>query len=133
MKKFLLATDRQYDDTYVSYTPEQITLNLEAYVIYGEAIIVSWDDTVGSIKMNNFEIPATAISSEEELKANIIAKLNDGGFGCKEIKGAFVEIMARYTGYADAKAHVTEFFVEKPGQKLSAKEKELAYDSYLYT
>ncbi len=133
MKKFLLATDRQYDGTYVSYTPEQITLTLEAYVIYGEAIIVSWDDTVGSIKMNSFEIPATAISSEEELKANIIAKLNDGGFGSKEIKGAFVDVMARYTGFVDAKAHITEFFVEKPGFKLTEKERELAYNSYLYT
>jgi hypothetical protein len=111
----------------------EISLQLESYVIVGEAVIVTWDDSTGTIKMNDFEIPAAGISSEEEFKDIIISLLNDSGFGAKYIKGAFVKVFAKYTGITSAKVYATEFFVEKPGFKLSAKERELVYESYLYS
>jgi hypothetical protein len=112
---------------------EEISLRLESYVIKGNAVIVTWDDSTGTIKMNDFEIPASGISSKEEFKDIIISLLNDGGFGAKYIKGALVKVFAKYTGITTAKVYATEFFVEKPGFKLSEKERDLAYNAFNYS
>lgn len=127
--KFLIMGHNMPEDKPIE---AEIKLSLENYEIHGEAIITSWDDTVGSIKMNKFEIPAEGISSDEEFKNIIISLLNDGKFGAKDIKGAYVEVYAKYSGITTAKFPVTEFFVEKPGFKLSEKERELAYNTFLY-
>jgi hypothetical protein len=118
---------------------DSISLFLKSYVIKGAAIVESWDDVVGAIKMEPIVIPAIGIYSESDLKKTITASLNDGGFGSKNIKGAYIEIFARY--YEDVEYDngcyfekiVRSEFISVNDEELDENEKDLAFEIFLYS
>jgi hypothetical protein len=102
-----------------------ITLNFDHYYVRGTALIHNWCDDRSCVKMKSFEVPADGLQSENEVTDIIVSLLNDNGFGCKAIIGAFVEIWAIYTGFnTDAKQFVKDMIVTKPGETMSEKEKD---------
>ena len=102
-----------------------IELTLDHYQIRGAALIYTWCDVRSAIKMKTFDIDAKGIQSEKEFVDIIESLLNDNGFGCKAIIGAFVEVWAVYTGFnTQAKQFAKDMFVIKPGETMSKKEKD---------
>lgn len=102
-----------------------IKLTLDHYHIRGTALINTWCDTRSAIKMKTFDIDANGIKSETEFVDIIESLLNDNGFGCKAIIGAFVEVWSVYTGFnTEAKQFAKDMFVTKTGESLSEKEKD---------
>lgn len=102
-----------------------IELTLDHYQIRGTALINTWSDVRSVIKMNTFDIDANGIQSEDEFVHVIESLLNDNGFGCKAIIGAFVEVWAVYSGFnTEAKQFAKDMFVIKSGESLSEKEKD---------
>ena len=102
-----------------------IELTLDHYQIRGTALIHTWSDVRSVIKMNTFNIDANGIQSEDEFVHIIESLLNDNGFGCKAIIGAFVEVWVVYTGFnTEAKQFAKDMFVTKPGETMSEKEKD---------
>ena len=102
-----------------------IELTLDHYQIRGTALIHNWCDDRSAIKMKTFDIDAKGIQSETEFVEIIESLLNDNGFGCKAIIGAFVEVWTVYTGFnTQAKQFAKDMFVTKPGESLSEKEKD---------
>lgn len=102
-----------------------IKLSLDHYQIRGTVLIQTWCDVRSVIKMKTFDIDANVIKSETEFVDLICSLLNDNGFGCKAIIGAFVEVWAVYTGFnTQAKQFAKDMFVIKPGESLSEKEKD---------
>ena len=102
-----------------------IKLTLDHYQIRGTALIHNWCDDRSAIKMKTFDIDAKGIQSETEFVDIIESLLNDNGFGCQAIIGAFVEVWAVYTGFnTQAKQFAKDMFVIKPGESLSEKEKD---------
>ena len=75
---------------------DKIELNLLKYSISGVVLINTWTDAKGSYEMKSFDIEADSVSSNEEFAEKIRQNLNDGGFGAKEILGAYVIITACY-------------------------------------
>ena len=97
-----------------------IKLTLDHYQIHGTALIHTWGDVRSAIKMKTFDIDTNGIQSEQEFVDIIESQLNDNGFGCKTIIGAFVEVWAVYTGFnTQAKQFAKDMFVIKPGESLS--------------
>lgn len=133
MKTFLAI------DTYDKKICDSVSLFLKSYVIKGAAIVESWDDTIGAIKMDPIVIPAVGIYSESDLKKTIIASLNDGGFGSKNIKGAYITIYARYyedvehDNYCYFEKIVRSEFVSVDNEELDENEKDLAFETFLYS
>ncbi len=68
-----------------------ITLNFTNYIIKGEATINLWDGGQGNIKMYDIEL--------DNIDNITLDKLNDGGFGCELIAGAYIMIYENYEGY----------------------------------
>lgn len=102
-----------------------IKLNLDHYQIRGTALVHTWSECRSAIKMKTFDIDANGIKSEAEFVDIIVSLLNDNGFGCKAIIGAFVEVWSVYTGFnTQAKQFAKDMFVIKPGESLSEKEKD---------
>ena len=102
-----------------------IELTLDHYQIRGTALIHTWSDCRSAIKMKTFDIKANGIKTETEFVDIIESQLNDNGFGCKAIIGAFVEVWSVYTGFnTQAKQFAKDMFVIKPGESLSEKEKD---------
>jgi hypothetical protein len=102
-----------------------IKLTLDHYQIRGTALIHTWCDDRSAIKMKTFDIDANGVKSETEFEDIIKSLLNDNGFGCKAIIGAFVEVWAVYTGFnTQAKQFAKDMFVIKPGESLSETEKD---------
>ena len=112
-----------------------VSLNLDHYLIKGAAGIKAWGgNEIGSIIMRPFEIDASGIQSEEEFMAIVASLLNDNGFGCEYIKGAYVEIWAVYEGFdTEAKKFAKDAFVNKPGYELTDKEKSFLEEAFLYS
>ena len=108
-----------------------IELTLDHYQIRGAALIHNWCDDRSAIKMKTFDIDAKGIQSEKEFVDIIESLLNDSGFGCKAIIGAFVEVWTVYTGFnTQAKQFAKDMFVTKPGESLSEKEKDFLENVY---
>ena len=102
-----------------------ITLSFDRYYVRGTALIENWCGSRSCVKMKSFDVPANGLQAENEITDIIISLLNDNGFGCKAIIGAFVEIWAVYTGFnTEAKTFVKDEFVTKPGEKMLDREKE---------
>ena len=70
---------------------DTITLNFTNYTIKGTALIIDWYNQTGAITMNTITV--------DNIENLSIEDLNDGGFGCKEIKGACLNIYKNYQGY----------------------------------
>lgn len=108
-----------------------IKLTLDHYQIRGTALIHTWCDDRSVIKMKTFDIDANGIQSEKEFVDIIESRLNDNGFGCKTIIGAFVEVWTVYTGFnTQAKQFAKDMFVIKSGESLSEKEKYFLEDCF---
>lgn len=119
------STDIFYISTEIGIVKPSIELTLDRYQIRGTALIRTKCDARSAIKMKTFVIDAKAFQSEKEFVDIIESLLNDNGFGCKAIIGAFVEVWAVYTGCnTQAKQFAKDMFVTKPGESLSEKEKD---------
>lgn len=70
---------------------DTITLNFTNYTIKGVALILDWSGQTGSIIMDTITV--------DNIENLSIKDLNDGGFGCQEIKGAYLTIYKNYQGY----------------------------------
>lgn len=130
-----LTTTRDMKDRII---PE-ITLSLVKYKVRGAAILNKWDGGTSAIIMRPFEFSAEWIESEDDFFKIIKSLLNDNGFGCQNIKGAYVEIYGVYgTGNneqnvdAESEIYIKETFVDKEPYELTDEETALAYDAYNY-
>jgi hypothetical protein len=122
-----------YISTETGIVEPSIKLTLDHYQIRGAALIHTWCDNRSAIKMAPFDIDANGIQSETEFVNIIESQLNDNGFGCKSIIGAFVEVWTVYTGFnTQAKQFAKDMFVIKPGESLSEKEKDFL-EAVFYT
>ena len=111
--------------------PSNLTLNFDHYSVKGTALIETWSGTRSCVKMKSFKVPADGLQSENEVTDIIVSLLNDNEFGCKEIIGAFVEIWAVYTGFnTETKTFVKDEFVNKPGKKMTEKEKKFIEECF---
>lgn len=117
----------------------EITLSLTRYKIRGAAVLNSWDESTGAIIMKPFEFSAEGIKSEDAFIEIIKSLLNDNGFGCRDIKGAYVEIYGIYETKnnehnvnAESEIYIKETFVDKDPYKLTDEETALAYDAFNY-
>lgn len=71
------------------------TISQTGFLITGVADLTLWGGDNGCIEMTPFEVDAP---TEE----NILANLNDGGFGTQSINGAICDIWEYYeTGYKE--------------------------------
>ena len=117
-EKFLLSVDSKQ-------IHPNIALNFDRYYVRGTALIENWGGSRSCVKMKSFDVPADGLQAENEITDIIISLLNDNGFGCKAIIGAFVEVWAVYTGFnTEAKTFVKDMIVTKPGETMSEKEKD---------
>lgn len=117
----------------------EITFSLTRYKIRGAAVLNNWNEHTGAIIMKPFEFSAEGIDSEDAFIKIIKSLLNDNGFGCRDIKGAYVEIYGVYEVKenehyinAESKIYIKEIFVDKDPYKLTEEETALAYDTFNY-
>lgn len=106
---------------------DKIEMELLKYEISGIAYINTWGDSKGTIAFTPFEIEADSISSEEEFIEAIKENINDGGFGSKDIYGAYIVIQAIYTNdimIGSATFSIDDRFIECNGYKLNEEEKD---------
>ena len=64
---------------------------LIGYVIAGEALIDLWGGGSGTITMDKAFLPV-----EHFTKDNVLRCVNDGGFGCENIRSADIDITEKY-------------------------------------
>jgi hypothetical protein len=74
----------------------KVELLFSGYEVTGFAAIRCWDDSDGIIKMKPFFVDSENIHNEYEFEDKLKSLLNDNGFGCKDIIGAYVNIFASY-------------------------------------
>uniref|UniRef100_A0A6M3LNS6 Uncharacterized protein n=1 Tax=viral metagenome TaxID=1070528 RepID=A0A6M3LNS6_9ZZZZ len=67
--------------------PRKVTLKQIGYTIKGISTLCLWDGSEGIIQMNKEFIPIDNLSH-----TNLLKCINDGGFGCEEIKEATLDI-----------------------------------------
>ena len=70
---------------------DTITLNFTNYILKGEALIIDWFDQRCAITMKDIE--------RDNLDNITIDDLNDNGFGCQSIEGAYIQVYKNYEGY----------------------------------
>ena len=71
---------------------------------------------IGFIRMKPFDIDASNVSNENELNEIIKSKINDNGFGCQTIIGAFIVLHANYSNediHAETKIHINDYYLNK--------------------
>lgn len=111
---------------------DKIELNLLKYSISGVVLINTWSDAKGSYEMSHFDIDADSISSKEEFFEKIRQNLNDGGFGAKEILGAYVIITACYDHpilIGTSKFEVGEEFISCEPYELTTEDKDFLLET----
>ena len=74
----------------------KVELLFSGYEVTGFAAIRCWDDSDGIIEMKPFFVDPADIKNEYEFEDKLKSLLNDNGFGCKDIIGAYVDIFASY-------------------------------------
>ena len=122
-EKFLI---KNMDDEQIK---SELTFTFTRYKIEGIAIIKNWEKSISAIKMDDFYIDADQIKNENEFKESIKAYLNDGGFGCEFIKGAYIKIFGIYEyNFDTAKIFINDMFIDKDPYYLSEEESALAYE-----
>lgn len=95
---------------------DKIELSFVGYHVEGEAVLQHWGGDTGFIQMKPFNIDADDISSEDELNEIIKSLINDNGFGCERIMGAFIVLYAVYSNqdvYTGTKIHVKDYYLNK--------------------
>ena len=111
----------------------KIELLFYNYLVSGEAVIQHWDDSIGIIRMKNFNINPDDLKSSDEFEEVIKSLLNDNGFGCKDIIGAYVNIFASYINVGNAGTYdmwVKDMFIEKLEGRFTAEMKRIAFESF---
>lgn len=95
---------------------DKIELHFVGYQVEGEAVLEHWGGETGFIQMKPFNIDADDISSEDELNEIIKSLINDNGFGCQRIMGAFIVLYAVYSNqdvYTGTKIYVKNYYLNK--------------------
>ena len=95
---------------------EKIELRFKNYHVEGEAVMHHWCGEIGFIRMKPFDIDASNVSNEDELNEIIKSKINDNGFGCQTIMGAFIVLHANYSNediHTETKIHVKDYYLNK--------------------
>ena len=95
---------------------EKIELRFKNYHVEGEAVMHHWCGEIGFIRMKLFDIDASNVSNEDELNEIIKSKINDNGFGCQTIMGAFVVLHANYSNediHTETKIYVKDYYLNK--------------------
>ena len=101
------------------------------YLVSGVAVIRCWDDSIGTIQMKNFNINPDDLKSDDELEEVIKSLLNDNGFGCKDIIGAYIDIFASYINVGTAGTYdiwVKDMYIEKLEGQFTDEMKQAAYN-----
>ena len=83
--------------------------------------------------MKPFDIDATDISNEDELNEIIKSLINDNGFGCKSIMGAFIVLYANYSNediYTGTKIYVKDYYLNKDAIETPQKYIDLAKEMW---
>lgn len=70
---------------------DKITLELTSYEVRGKALINLWGGGQGFIEMD-----PKRFRKEDLSKDNILACINDGGFGCESVESAEIEVYRVY-------------------------------------
>jgi hypothetical protein len=112
---------------------DKIEMELLKYRIKGIALVNTWSDTVGCIPFTPFEIGADDITSKEEFFEHIKENINDGGFGSKDIYGAYIVINAVYINnvmVGSAEFSVDDTFIECNGYKLTEDQKDSLLEAW---
>ena len=90
-------------------------------------------EELGSLKWEPFDIEATDISNEEELNENIKSLINDNGFGCQSIMGAYIVLSANYSNkdvcIGGIKIHVKDYYLNKDVKETPQRYIDLAEDT----
>lgn len=95
---------------------DKIELRFVGYQVEGEAVLEHWGGETGFIQMKPFNIDADDISSEDELNEIIKSLINDNGFGCQRIMGAFIVLYTVYSNqdvYTGTKIYVKNYYLNK--------------------
>jgi hypothetical protein len=95
---------------------DKIELRFTGYHVEGEAVLQHWSGGTGFIQMKPFDVDASNISNEDELNEIIKSLINDNGFGCQRIMGAFIVLFAKYSNedeLAGTKIHVKDYYLNK--------------------
>ena len=71
---------------------KEVTLKHIGYKVLGLAKIKDWYGNIGFIKMDKIDFDK--LPTEEDIKK----QWNDGGFGCQEIIGCYVDVYEVYEG-----------------------------------
>lgn len=111
---------------------DKIEMNLLKYIVSGVVLINSWSDHKGSYEMNSFEIEASSVNSKEEFIEIVKKNLNDGGFGAKDLLGAYVTIQAVYDHpimMGSAKFEVGEEFISCNNYELTDDDKDFLLET----
>lgn len=75
----------------VDAAPDEIVLKKDGYVVEGEACVVFWMGGRGTVRMSSYRIDELSLKE-------VVAGLNDGGFGVERIEGADCRVSAIYGG-----------------------------------
>lgn len=75
-----------------------ITLNFTNYILKGEATINLWGGGQGNYPMYDIEL--------DNIDNITLNTLNDGGFGCESIAGAYIVIYENYEGFLKPIDHI---------------------------
>ena len=95
---------------------EKIELRFKNYHIEDKGVMHHWWGEIGFIRMKPFDIDASNVSNEDELNEIIKSKINDNGFGCQTIIGAFIVLHANYSNediHAETKIHIKDYYLNK--------------------
>ena len=95
---------------------EKSELRFKNYHVEGKVVIHHWLGEIGFIRMKPFDIDASNVSNEDELNEIVKSKINDNGFGCQTIMGAFIILHANYSNeyiHTETKIHVKDYYLNK--------------------
>lgn len=95
---------------------DKIELRFMGYHVEGGAVLQLWGGETSFIQMKPFDIDASNISNEDELNEIIKSLINDNGFGCQSIMGAFICLYANYSNedvYTGTKIHIKDYYLNK--------------------
>lgn len=120
---------------------EKIELNFIGYHVEGIAVLQHWGGETGFIRMNPFNFDATNLgetdlSDEEELNEIIKSLINDNGFGCEKIFGAWIVLYANYSNdevYSGTRIHLKDFYLDKDVNKTPEKYIQMAEEVWWET
>lgn len=76
---------------------KEIVMKHIGYRFKGVSCIIDWYDDTGVIKMKPFDVMLEDITEEKSLEDIVKENLNDNGFGCQAIRGAY---LVKYNIYA---------------------------------